>query len=92
MAQDLRKTQKLPQKVSDGKRSLSNIHVHYGLYAVCGAGGSCLSYQGFIDETKMDQIEGYAFYVRYSTLLHLPPLRFRGVGGCRECQTLLPFS
>jgi hypothetical protein len=28
MALDLRKTQKLPQIVSDGKRSLSIIHVH----------------------------------------------------------------
>jgi hypothetical protein len=24
------------------------------------------------------------FYVRYSTLLHLPPLRFQCVGGCRD--------
>jgi hypothetical protein len=28
MVQDQRKTQKLPQKVSDGKRSQSIIHVH----------------------------------------------------------------
>jgi hypothetical protein len=28
--QDLRKTQKLPQKVSDSKRSLSNTHVIVG--------------------------------------------------------------
>jgi hypothetical protein len=28
VAQDLRKTQKLPQKVSEGKRSLSIIYVH----------------------------------------------------------------
>jgi hypothetical protein len=24
----------------------------------------------------------FSFYVRYSTLLHLPPLRFHCVGGC----------
>jgi hypothetical protein len=28
VAQDLRKTQKLPQKVSDGENLLSIIHVH----------------------------------------------------------------
>jgi hypothetical protein len=26
----------------------------------------------------------FSFYVRYSTLLHLPPLRFHCVGGCRD--------
>ncbi len=26
----------------------------------------------------------FSFYVRYSTLLHLPLLRFHGVGGCRD--------
>jgi hypothetical protein len=29
VAQDLRKTQKLPQKLSDCKRSISIIHVHF---------------------------------------------------------------
>ena len=27
---------------------------------------------------------GGFFHVRYSTLLHLPPLRFHCVGGCRD--------
>ncbi len=48
----------------------------------------------------------FSFYVRYSTLLHLPPLRFHSVGGCWNrtqdscdrcdygigCQTLQPFQ
>jgi hypothetical protein len=38
---------------------------------VCSFGTSRVKKEGF-----------NSFYVRYSTLLHLPPLRFHGVGGC----------
>ncbi len=47
--------------------------------------------------------KGDLFYVRYLTLLHLPPLRFHCVGGCWartqdscdyviDCQTILPLG
>jgi hypothetical protein len=48
---------------------------------------------------KGDFFSFFSFYVRYSTLLYLPPLRFHCVGGCLDrtqgscdsgigCQTL----
>jgi hypothetical protein len=36
----------------------------------------------YIDTLKGEFVGFFYFYVSYSTLLHLPPLRFNCVGGC----------
>jgi hypothetical protein len=38
-------------------------------------------FKGHIDFSKGNFLD-FSFYVRYSTLLHVPPLRFHRVGGC----------
>jgi hypothetical protein len=53
----------------------------------CTGGKSPIKKEGLQSKKLLENFQGdffWIFYVRYSTLLHLPPLRFRCVGGCRD--------